>query len=57
MAAELKVSSLKTVQLDGQVVLKIMQHCNESLPQLVTGQVSLGGILLCHASRPMTILS
>ncbi len=30
---------LKTVQLDGQVILKIMQHCNESLPQLVTGQL------------------
>lgn len=30
---------LKTVQLDGQVVLKIMQHCNEYLPQLVTGQL------------------
>ena len=30
---------LKTVQLDGQVVLKIMQHCNEALPQLVTGQL------------------
>lgn len=30
---------LKTVQLDGQVVLKIVQHCNEALPQLVTGQL------------------
>ena len=30
---------LKTVQLDGQVVLKIMQHCNKALPQLVTGQL------------------
>lgn len=38
MAAESK-SSLKAVQLDGQVVLKIMQHCNESQPQLVTGQL------------------
>ena len=33
------MSGLKTVQLDGQVILKIMQHCNESLPQLVTGQL------------------
>lgn len=30
---------LKTVQLDGQVVLKIAQHCNEALPNLVTGQL------------------
>eukprot|EP00798_Chlamydomonas_sp_ICE-L_P025676 gene25676-11343_t len=30
---------LKTVQLDGQVVLKIVQHCNDSLPNLVTGQL------------------
>lgn len=36
---EVKETVLKTVQLDGQVILKIMQHCNESLPQLVTGQL------------------
>lgn len=30
---------VKTVQLDGQVVLKIMQHCNSSLPNIVTGQL------------------
>lgn len=30
---------LKTVQLDGQVVLKIVQHCNKAHPQLVTGQL------------------
>lgn len=33
------VAGLKSVQLDSQVVLKIVQHCNESLPQLVTGQL------------------
>ncbi|GAX74259.1 hypothetical protein CEUSTIGMA_g1708.t1 [Chlamydomonas eustigma] len=41
-------SALKTVQLDGQVILKIMQHCNEALPQLVTGQLlglDVGGTL------------
>ena len=31
--------SLKSLSLSGQVVLKIMQHCNEALPQLVTGQL------------------
>ncbi len=31
--------SLKAVSIEGQVVLKIMQHCNEALPQLVTGQL------------------
>jgi len=36
---EVKETTLKTVQLDGQVLLKIMQHCNSSLPQLVTGQL------------------
>lgn len=30
---------VKAVQLEGQVILKIMQHCNEALPQLVTGQL------------------
>lgn len=30
---------IKSVLLDAQVVLKIMQHCNEALPQLVTGQL------------------
>lgn len=34
-----KDSTVKAVQLDGQVVLKIVQHCNDSLPQLVTGQL------------------
>ena len=33
------MSMLKSVALDGQVILKIMQHCNEALPQLVTGQL------------------
>jgi hypothetical protein len=27
------------VELNGQVVLKILQHCTEALPQMVTGQV------------------
>jgi translation initiation factor 3 subunit H len=36
---EVKETVLKTVQLDGQVALKIMQHCNDSLPNLVTGQL------------------
>ncbi|KAG2488874.1 hypothetical protein HYH03_012669 [Edaphochlamys debaryana] len=30
---------VKNVQLEGQVLLKIMQHCNEALPQVVTGQL------------------
>jgi translation initiation factor 3 subunit H len=34
-----KETALRTVQLDGQVVLKIVRHCNSSLPQLVTGQL------------------
>lgn len=34
-----EVTTIKSVQLDGQVVLKIVQHCNESLPLLVTGQL------------------
>mmetsp|Transcript_14500 Transcript_14500/g.31531 ORF Transcript_14500/g.31531 Transcript_14500/m.31531 type:complete len:326 (+) Transcript_14500:145-1122(+) len=37
--AEAKSTVLKSVQLDGQVVMKIMQHCNEAAPQLVTGQL------------------
>lgn len=38
-AAKEATTTIKSVQLDGQVVLKIVQHCNESLPQLVTGQL------------------
>lgn len=34
-----KDTVLKTVQLDGQVVLKIMQHCDGALPNVVTGQL------------------
>jgi hypothetical protein len=34
-----KETPLKTVQLDAQVVLKVMQHCDSALPQLVTGQL------------------
>lgn len=34
-----EAAAVRTVQLDGQVVLKILQHCNEALPQLVTGQL------------------
>lgn len=30
---------VRTVQLDGQVVLKIMQHCDGALPNIVTGQL------------------
>lgn len=36
---EVKETVLKTVQLDGQVVLKIVKHCTDALPQLVTGQL------------------
>jgi len=31
--------SLQVVQLDGLVVLKIIKHCKENLPELVTGQL------------------
>lgn len=30
---------VKQVEINGQVILKILQHCNEALPQLVTGQL------------------
>jgi translation initiation factor 3 subunit H len=36
---EVKETVLKTVQLDGQVVLKIMQHCDGAVPAIVTGQL------------------
>ncbi|KAL6072244.1 Eukaryotic translation initiation factor 3 subunit H [Balamuthia mandrillaris] len=32
-------TSLDLVQLDGLVVLKIIKHCKENLPELVTGQL------------------
>jgi translation initiation factor 3 subunit H len=30
---------LRIVQLDGHVVLKIVKHCKEGMPTLVTGQL------------------
>jgi hypothetical protein len=33
------VKPLQTVQLDGQAVLKIVKHCTECQPSLVTGQL------------------
>mmetsp|Transcript_13127 Transcript_13127/g.35734 ORF Transcript_13127/g.35734 Transcript_13127/m.35734 type:complete len:340 (-) Transcript_13127:121-1140(-) len=33
------VPPVKGVELNGQVVLKILQHCTEALPQMVTGQL------------------
>jgi translation initiation factor 3 subunit H len=31
--------SLRCVQLDGHVVLKIAKHCRDNMPNLVTGQL------------------
>lgn len=33
------MSRVNTVQLDGLVVLKIIQHCTENVPEVVTGQL------------------
>ena len=30
---------LRSVQIDGQVVMKIVKHCSEQAPTLVTGQL------------------
>jgi hypothetical protein len=38
-AAPVETGVVRTVQLDGQVVLKIMQHCDSALPNIVTGQL------------------
>jgi translation initiation factor 3 subunit H len=34
-----KETVLKTVQIDGLALLKIMQHCDGALPNIVTGQL------------------
>eukprot|EP00658_Telonema_sp_P-2_P000113 TRINITY_DN10039_c0_g1_i2.p1 TRINITY_DN10039_c0_g1~~TRINITY_DN10039_c0_g1_i2.p1 ORF type:complete len:180 (-),score=64.20 TRINITY_DN10039_c0_g1_i2:90-629(-) len=34
-----KANKIETVEVDGLVVLKIVKHCKENLPQLVTGQL------------------
>ncbi len=31
--------AVRSITIDDKVVLKILQHCNESLPSLVTGQL------------------
>lgn len=36
---EVKVDPLELVEIDGLAVLKIVKHCTENLPQLVTGQL------------------
>merc|ERR1711871_1165692 len=36
---EVKVDPLTLVEIDGLAVLKIVKHCTENLPQLVTGQL------------------
>eukprot|EP00124_Ichthyophonus_hoferi_P003826 Ihof_evm3s361 gene=Ihof_evmTU3s361 len=37
--ASLNEAPLEVVQLDGLAVMKILKHCRESLPELVTGQL------------------
>lgn len=37
--SEVRDEKLELVELDGLVVLKIVKHCKEHLPQLVTGQL------------------
>ncbi len=41
MAGEKKAEDtpLRIVQLDGHVILKIVKHCKEGMPTLVTGQL------------------
>ena len=34
-----KKEVINTVQLDGLTVLKIIQHCTENVPEVVTGQL------------------
>ena len=38
-AGKVEDKALKTVQLEGHVVLKIIKHCKECMPALVTGQL------------------
>jgi translation initiation factor 3 subunit H len=47
-------SDLTVVQLDGLVVLKIIKHCQDHLPEIVTGQ--LLGLDIAHAgSKEVTL--
>uniref|UniRef100_A0A7S0X132 Eukaryotic translation initiation factor 3 subunit H n=1 Tax=Chlamydomonas leiostraca TaxID=1034604 RepID=A0A7S0X132_9CHLO len=39
MASAANKDVVKQVEINGQTILKILQHCNEALPQLVTGQL------------------
>lgn len=39
MEKKTDTSPLRNVQLDGLAVLKILKHCKESMPSLVTGQL------------------
>ena len=38
-AAAPPASTIDTVQLDGLVLLKIINHCKESMPDVVSGQL------------------
>jgi len=37
--SELKESKIRVVQLDGLALLKIIKHCKENVPEIVTGQL------------------
>ena len=39
LQAKSEDASLRVVQLDGLAVLKIIKHCKESMPAVVTGQL------------------
>lgn len=46
---------LKTIQIDGQVLLKVIKHCKECMPSLVTGQLlglDIGSTLEVTSSFP-----
>jgi translation initiation factor 3 subunit H len=52
--------ALREVQIDGQVLLKVLKHCKECMPSLVTGQLlglDIGSTLEVTSAFPFPVRS
>lgn len=51
-------TALHEVQIDGQVLLKVLKHCKECMPSLVTGQLlglDIGSTLEVTSAFPFPV--
>ena len=58
LAASSAQPDIAAVELDALVVMKVIQHCSETLPDIVTGALlglDEGGVLRCTNSFPIPL--